>query len=211
MLSSKHQFIYIHIPKTGGTTIQTSLLPYSDDEKLIYPHQDGRDSFEVRGPETPDKHSDLGHYLGCLGNLSEYSVITSMRHPVDRLISGVFSPHKWTHQANDGSWVTKEPYWSRDLLENLMKQPNLRPAADYFRIGNKLHTPDFIIRTENLEHDLKSVHINLGLPEPSEIPCANSSAAPQELASRAKQDPWVIRRIEEVYAEDYEVFGYSKS
>jgi len=50
MISRRYKFIYVHIPKTGGTTIQSVLLPFSDDEKFIVPYQDGVDSFEVRGP-----------------------------------------------------------------------------------------------------------------------------------------------------------------
>jgi hypothetical protein len=59
MISSKYRFLYVHIPKTGGNSIQHVLLPISDDQKELKKHQDGLDRFEVIGPKTKKKHASL--------------------------------------------------------------------------------------------------------------------------------------------------------
>jgi hypothetical protein len=41
MISTSHQFLFVHIPKTGGNSIQTILLPFSDDQKNTSTKQDG--------------------------------------------------------------------------------------------------------------------------------------------------------------------------
>ena len=101
MIISRHKLIYIHAPKTAGNAIQSLLFDISDDDKIVYHHQNGVDRFEVSGPITFSKHSALRIYNNGLGNnLSGWRVMVSIRHPFERAISAYFSPHRWYNKTH---------------------------------------------------------------------------------------------------------------
>ena len=56
--------IYIHIPKTGGNTIQKEFfdMGIALDKLIAKKHQDKKDRFEIRGEFTKYKHQPLFKY-----------------------------------------------------------------------------------------------------------------------------------------------------
>src|SRR5690606_13135991 len=98
VLSDQKKFLFIHLPKTGGNSIQTLLKAYSEDKIVcLNALQDGVERFEIRN-EYPSlhKHSSLSDYKRELPettflNLFKFSTI---RNPWDRAISHYFSPHR---------------------------------------------------------------------------------------------------------------------
>ena len=75
--SPEGKSIFIHIPKTGGNTIQKHIFSKgkSLDEMKISGHQDGKDRFEVRGKFTSKKHMTLSEYFEY-EELRSFSVYT---------------------------------------------------------------------------------------------------------------------------------------
>ncbi|WP_315899411.1 sulfotransferase family 2 domain-containing protein [Leisingera aquaemixtae] len=199
------------MPKTGGTTIQDVLLPFSDDGKYLLPFQDGIDSFEVKGPVTPGKHATLQDYYDLLGgDLDSYRVVVSVRHPLNRAVSGYFSPHKWAVRQQDGSWQVQDPFWEEARFEDLLNMPNHMPATDYLRVNGAIRRPDIIIRHERFLTDFQACLDHLGVPGGSghTIPQRNASAAKSGLFRAVQQRPEVHERVERKYAADLEYFGY---
>lgn len=94
MLSSKYKFLFIHIPKTGGNSIQQILLPFSDDRMvLLQPHHNEIDRFEIRSDKLDiHKHSNLEDYRRQLHpdvflRLFKFACV---RNPWDRCVSFFF-------------------------------------------------------------------------------------------------------------------------
>ena len=87
--------VFIHIPKTGGNSIQKALLDSgrSNEKYFLTLHQDGANRFELRSRYTLQKHSTARNYFKHRKFRSQkfYGVI---RNPIERLVSLFFSPHR---------------------------------------------------------------------------------------------------------------------
>ena len=92
--------IFIHIPKTGGNSIQKALLDAgrSNEKIVLKSHQDGVNRFELRSYFTRQKHSTARDYFKYrkLRSQKFYAVV---RNPIERLVSLFFSPHR--HMTSD--------------------------------------------------------------------------------------------------------------
>lgn len=154
MISEKHGFIFLHVPKTGGNAIQSLLLPFSDDAMITNDRQDRVERFGVKGPVTPHKHASLQAYSDRLGpRLSAFKVILTLRPPFERMVSLYFSPHRWD---------AREPIWSEeDFCELARKTPS---SASFLPVAGRPHRPDFILRFAHLAEDFRHLVAYLGLP-----------------------------------------------
>ena len=171
MISLKNKFLFVHVPKTGGNSIQNILRDYSEDKVVVLAkHQDGVERFEVRSDKYDiTKHSTLSHYKAVLkpGVFRQLFKFATIRNPWDMMISWYFSPHRGGKE------------WDRDDFMELMGHVStLRRYITYesfteklirrsgLRIGFKkslLSNIDFLIRFENINEDFKLVCEKIGV------------------------------------------------
>src|SRR2546423_13434005 len=104
MISFQKRFLFVHIPKTAGNSIQTVLRDYSEDEVVaLRPEQDGIERFGLRNPNYKiKKHSTLAEYRDALGNEQFRSLykFTCVRNPWDRMASYYFTPTQSPERCN---------------------------------------------------------------------------------------------------------------
>ena len=204
MISHKHDFIFVHIPKTGGNSIQTILAPFSDDRiEARHSHQDGSERFAVRGRLTPDKHVGLDYYARFV-NLDRFRIVTCVRHPVERLLSFYFSPSHWYARRRDGSWHLQDAYWDRArFLASLAPR-----AVDFLRVDGTFRAADDLLHFDRLAEDFAGFLRDAKLPATASLPKLNATRVTSGPLEEAKADPIVTEIARTRYREDFERFGF---
>lgn len=202
MISGRYKFIFLHVPKTGGNAVQSYLLPFSDDRKVVGAYQDGVDRFGVTGDVTPTKHATLADYARVLGPaLKDYQIILPIRDPLDRALSLYFSPHRAAGRPEGFVPTFRLEAFARLVAET----PSM---VDYLRVGGNIQRPDFLLRFDSLAADLGAVASGFGWPAPV-LPVLNASLDRDGQRDRLRRDPAVAELVQRRFAEDYEHFGFS--
>lgn len=168
MISLQNRFLFVHIPKTAGNSIQSVLREYSEDQLIaLRKEQDGIERFGLRNPKYKiKKHSRLSEYRDALGDEQFRSLykFTCVRNPWDRMVSYYFTP-------------TQNPEtWNRQKFREMISKAV--SVADYLRLdaGEKdsFANVDHIMRFENLAEDFRAVCIAIGVSPPT-LPRYNRS------------------------------------
>jgi hypothetical protein len=200
-----NKFIYIHIPKTGGSSVHESLgVPQGGTE--------GHMSIkEIRDTITPEKH--------------KLPVICFVRNPYDRLVSAYhfcYGDEKVTYPGVtfDRRYSLSYPIprppspdtFARFIgvssnLNNISLSENLhlfKTQFSFVSIGNKL-SAGYIYRFENLKTDFDKMKKRFSLK--GELPHINKGTkrAPWQEFYRDKK---VKEKVDELYRIDFEEFGY---
>jgi hypothetical protein len=198
MISFQKRFLFVHIPKTAGNSIQSILRDYSEDELVaLRGEQDGIERFGLRNPKYKiKKHSTLAEYKAALGEaqFSGLHKFTCVRNPWDRMVSYYFTPTQ-----NRAAWDRKK------FREAIVKAPSV---ADYLRLDKVEEDPfgnvDYIMRFENLADDFRTVCGTLGI-SPTTLPRYNRS-------SREHYSKYYDDELRELvcarFAAEIEHFGY---
>ena len=201
MISLKYDFLFVHIPKTAGNSIQNILRNYSEDRIVCSaPFQDGIERFGVMSERyNTHKHSTLLDYKARLGNeiFQRIFKFTCVRNPWDRMVSCYFSPHLGPRA------------WNRDRFLGLISE--IEPASWYLSLEHEEITGidsfkniDYFIRFENLDDDFRHVCHKVGIPwEP--IPKRNKSERRWYVKYYDDELEGLVRSR---FSDEIEFFGY---
>jgi hypothetical protein len=193
--------LFIHVPKTGGTAIETffrgiGFTGYFDPPTYM----------PVRNYlKVPPAHYDYGA-LKKLFNLDGLYSFAVVRHPVQRMIS----EYKWgVEKATDAAKLSHMDFgqYLRLRLEQYGRDENL--AAGHFKpqvrfVGDKVSK---IFKYESgLESIVKHVLRDIGLNHEGMPPLPTVNNSPSRTVVPSDSD---LALIAKVYAEDFDAFGYS--
>jgi hypothetical protein len=206
MISLKNNFVFIHIPKTGGNSFQLAAERYSDDSlrKTLF-HHDLQDRFEVAGKITGHKHFTCEEYVSQLGldQFMSLRKITFVRNPFDRVMSYYFSPHRWLV----GSGFSAENVdYTLDKDEFLRFIEDVPTATSYLTVSGELIEFDFVGRFESFETDFRKALAFCGIDDDLPVPHANRGKG-KKLSS---YDADIANAVAERFAEDFVNFGYER-
>jgi hypothetical protein len=200
MISTAYKFIFLHVPKTGGNSVQTILLPFSDEQKrLADESQDGVERFQLSGAITTTKHMPLQGYANRLGeSLADFATIITVRDPIERALSMYYSPSRMLHSALPAD------RFSFPEFANVVN--GMKTLVSFVTVGDAPRMPTHVLRFDALQADFNRVLAELGLPR-ADLPVLNTSSGPagrrQELRARAD----VREVVERKFAPDLEFFA----
>ncbi len=153
MISHKHQFIFIHIPKTGGSSIEKALWDSSCDWVS--------DQWDERVSHTALNHLTLQEMIDYelidVETACAYFKFCFVRNPWDRAVSEVC----YLSQIFRGDEISEK----LEYLLKLEKYGNhIRPQLDFIENEHGIEV-DFVGRFEHLQKDFNWISTILGLPQ----------------------------------------------
>jgi hypothetical protein len=211
MISHKHKFIFIHVPKTAGNSIQNYLQNYSEDKIWVTEEQATHnakskshlDRFEIRSSNKKlkiHKHATLNAYYNAwqkkYESIEDFFKFGVTRNPWDRAISYYF-------------WKGHKSFNKKIFINNLIQRNrnNYRPkpCVDYFCVKKyNDHKLDYVIRFENIQKDFNIVCDKIGIPT-QQLPHKNKSSHKHYTEYYDDETREIVAKK---YAKDIEFFGY---
>jgi len=201
VISDKYKCIFIHIPKTGGNSIEFALGGFeikngSDWNNDVHRRNDAGKRFFF---DKRRRHWTWRQYQRCCpGKFGEYFKFAVVRNPFDALVSHL----SW---AREGNRPVIPPHWGlgRCLLHNPLLFRHLSPSRYICDAKGKLLV-DQVIRFENLVEEWPAVAGKLGLP--GTLPHINKS---ERGSYRDYYSPVLRRLAERCFSRDLKRFDYS--
>jgi hypothetical protein len=212
ILSRGRRFIFIHIPKTGGTALTLALEARAmKDDVLIgdTPKARARKG-RLAGVKTAGrlwKHSTLSDIAGLASpdEIASFFTLTLVRNPWDRMVSyyhwlrdqGFAHPAVGLAKAQGFSGFLNHPQTMTALA--------LSPYGSYLRDARGHERASLFARIEHLAQDLAPFEAHLGFPL-MPLPRANASARPRDWRPfYSNADAALLARLAEP---DIARFGY---
>ena len=206
-VSDASRVVFIHVPKTGGATIDVMFEREVSDARLV---------------GDLARHAPYARVLDAEPGLADYWSFGFVRNPWARMVSWWSMVRKVFDKAEAGNektlrklrnypnvWLPSREYrddFAAFVLEGTKKIPRIgRPQL------RTLTTPsgrqvDFIGRTEHFDRDLAIAREHLGLPPIDVAPRRNASMHGHY---SEYYDDRTRARVAELFADDIEAFGYT--
>jgi len=184
MIHFKHKLIYIHIPKTGGTSIEMALTGYQDkdgtDRLLRSLRGVTTDEFHIAYRRSSSRHLPYSYYRAYVedmldAKIDDYTVFTSIRNPWARTISAYnyWQEHRPADLSHTPTFFKLRRCYIPDIARNLFglkmgilayvvctADENLRDPINIWLENNSV---DHMLRCESLDDDFTAMCDSLGL------------------------------------------------
>ena len=213
MISLEKKFLFIHIFKTGGNSVQSILHPYALDQiNADGEGLDGVERFKLKNERYEvRKHSRLTEYKSVLEpdvyeGLFKFSTI---RNPWDRMISFYFSPHRGVTEWNRQDFIelVQNDFTLRDFIA-LPEESGLLGKIGIKKRQKPVDAEiDFILRFEHLNADFSELCDRLDIPKQT-IPHRNKSS--RDHYSKY-YDEELVEIVREKHAEEIALGNYTFS
>lgn len=204
MISHRYRAIFVHIPKTGGTSVEEVLWPRPRSQADLWMGFTSRfaNKYQTGGLQ----HLFARHIRQEVGRdaFTTYFKFSFVRNPWDKAISQFFSMQR---RDDLREFIGMKPGdCFKTYLERIAKKQHVQwePQHRFLLDDNGELLVDRVGRFEHFERDLRAVLARLGV-EVAAVPHRNrTSHGPYQ----EYYDPESVGMVEEMYAEDIARFGY---
>ena len=210
-LSTSLKCLFVHIPKTGGTSIEKALGIFGDwrtEDRVKLFGQISSDDLLAKGFGSSFlQHLTYSEILQVVdrGTLREAFSFAFVRNPWDRLVSTFSNPDPHMVETARARGIALTGVSFPDFVRNVsdFRHVHLLPQTLFVCDGRGQLQVDFVGRFEHLQQDFASVAGRVGLQV--ELPHANASTHSDY---RSYYDTETRRLVTDLYQYDIEFFGY---
>lgn len=192
--------LFIHVPKTGGTTVESFLETHgkmslhNQGVKLLKPLSN---SFLIRSLPLQHFHADLLTEMFAT-DFFDYTFMI-VRDPLERLKS----EYRYSRALGRLDTKLNFEHWVRLMLGLAAFAPNLR--SNHFRPQSqfKCFNAEVFKLEDGMDHILASVCARLGIPAPGKVPHERKMTGDAFDVTQATK-----ANVRTVYDTDYRMFAY---
>lgn len=203
MIDHENKFIFIHIPKTGGTALSEILLEggaasIEPDEKYKIGHRKDQSLVHMTFQELS---KDLN------SSFEDYYKFTIIRNPWDRAVS------LWASKFKNKGWSfvqflniienKDQKILDKVFINHNIGRSMIRPQHDFVFINNK-NMLDKVYRFEDFENSVEHIKNKLGFEKEIEKINASKRTHYSDYYNEKTK-----RQIEKIYKKDIITFDYS--
>ena len=206
IISRGRKYIFVHIPKTGGTALSLALearamaddILIGDTPKAVKRRTKAK---KWAGDRKLRKHSTLAELDGLV-SFEDFYVLTLVRNPWDRMVS-------YYHWLRDQSFDHRAVELAKaNGFSEFLNHPEtvaVQSAETYTSYVTALSVTPHFVRLEALADDIAPFETHLGFK--LDIPHVNRSDRDADWRGYySERDAELVGKI---YAQDVEKFGYS--
>ncbi|WP_299410205.1 sulfotransferase family 2 domain-containing protein [uncultured Roseobacter sp.] len=208
MISHQHKVIFVHIPKTGGQSVEHMFLDdlgLSWEERaplLLRPNQDPKVGPRRMAHLYADEYVSKGHVTQ--EQFDSYLKFAVVRNPYDRIIS------EYLYRFQ------KTPFWKTPSAARFLKRTypddfsdtarHMMPQTRYVMDANGKLLVDHILRFEEMGEAMADLSEQIFGTRRS-LPHRNKTKVDNK-AKKAKLRKTLQPQIAQMYQEDFEAFDY---
>lgn len=196
----KENILFIHIPKTGGTSVDKYFLKKHNEDvgvdKLIHPIVK-YNNIAYQHLQLQTVYNERERFNIDFNNIQ---ILTIVRNPYHRIMSELI----FLHLVGEDTTPEKTFEHIRTLTvqhnHNVLRDNHIRPQYEMLTLNGNIPDSIKILRTENLNqmmHDIGYVDFDL---------CEHKTSISKPYMSYLNEDS--IKLINTFYRKDFEHFGY---
>jgi hypothetical protein len=219
IVNTTHRFIYVHIPKTAGTSVKHFMAQYtrycdievggSNDAELI--------AFYYMKRFKLAKHSFAREIRTAIGrsDFADFFKFSFVRNPFARTASTFnflkYTWKAWSNAAVMDEFSTLEEFVTSPFFKTPGPDRILLPQMRWLMGGKEQKCVDYIGQVETLEHDLAQICEKLELPQSTiKIGRKNESVYHPSGKGLGEFTGKAVDAIRKRYARDFEELNYSR-
>lgn len=162
---------------------------------------------------TFKNHSSFASVVRSLGPVPRgYRVFCVERSPYYKVISSLNMRESFKDYRSSGERMMSSDEQITRAADRVMESDEWpgRLNIDRYKLNGRVPADLTIIKYDELADQLRSLLIERGVANPPELPVAKEGRRSETLELRNVFRPEHIARINEVYAEEFEVFGFPR-